>query len=85
MNIEAKYLEKFTWTRNILSENSLVLALQSWECSSKIANDSCLYYTALIRIWVPNFFNSTENVLRKQIREKRYLSWDIDCGGLRSK
>lgn len=50
MNIEVKYLKKITWTHTFLSQISLVLAIQSLEYSSKIENNSCLYYTASIKI-----------------------------------
>lgn len=47
MNMEAKYLWKFTLASRTRLENPLVLAIQRWKCSSKIPNDSCLFVILL--------------------------------------
>lgn len=69
MNIEAKYLKRITWTHTILSQISLVLAIQSWEYSSKIENNSCLYYTASVKIWA-SFFSIQLKVFLENKSEK---------------
>lgn len=50
MNIEAKYLKKNYLNTYYSITNLTSSSIQSWEYSSKIENNSCLYYTASIKI-----------------------------------
>lgn len=55
MNIEAKYLKKNYLNTYYSITNLTSSSIQSWEYSSKIENNSCLYYTASIKIWASFF------------------------------
>lgn len=74
MSIGAKDLGKCTWTANTPSENPLVPATQRWKCSSKVANDSCLFITQLWLESEPQFFSIQPKLFSENKSEKRGTS-----------
>lgn len=85
MNIEVKYLGKCTWTTNTLSEKPLVPTIQWWKCSSKEANDSCLFNTQLWLESEPQFFWFNQNYSPKTNQRKEALQLRYWFGGLKNK